>query len=301
MNERAELHKVLKDLLQKFDLICRSHNLTYCVCGGTLLGAIRHKGFIPWDDDIDVVMPREDYNKLIELPLETFQAPYFFQSPVTDNGFQKGFCRLRNSNTTAISIIDAAFQCNQGVFIDIFPLDAIPDDDKNNKRLMRKLSLWVKLLHFSGRYNGGVGTLGLDKIVYRISYYLLCPLFKCRLLTTKQIFECFNKIASRYNDIPTKRVGIICCFFAQERFMFERSDYEQGYEDIPFEDIIVRVPIAYDSILKKMYGDYMVPKKEPSCHGDIIFEGSIPYREYIEEHSNELRRLWLEDRMLKNR
>ena len=117
------------DLLEKLQDVCARHGLRYFACGGTLLGAIRHKGFIPWDDDIDVVMFREDYEKLLEIaPLE-FTEPYFFQTAFNDQKYSRGHAQLRNSNTTAILHTEkGCYTFNQGIFLDIFPLDAVPDD-----------------------------------------------------------------------------------------------------------------------------------------------------------------------------
>ena len=101
--EMKKLWAVELDLLAEFDRVCRKHGLTYFVDSGTLLGAVRHKGFIPWDDDIDVAMFREDYRKLPRIAAQEFQHPYFFQTPFTDPGLVMGGSRLRNSDTTLIS------------------------------------------------------------------------------------------------------------------------------------------------------------------------------------------------------
>lgn len=295
MDDKKKLFETLTDLLYQFDKVCKDNDLTYSIFAGTLLGAIRHKGIIPWDDDVDVVMPRKDYEKLLRLPESTFSFPYFLQSPLTDKGFHKGIARLRNSNTTEISIIDAAFDCNHGAFIDIFPMDAVPDDGSLFKQQVKELLLQVKLLHFAGRYNGGVGALGLSG-KKKIFYYALLPLYKTGVLTTEKIFKKYNGIASRYENDNTKRVGTICFSFDWERFIYERRDYEAGYMEMPFENIMVEAPKNYDSILTKSYKDYMTPIKAPSCHGETIFDMDTPYQEYVKENKDKLVALWLSAR-----
>ena len=125
--EMKKVWAVELDLLSEFQRVCKLHDLKYSVCGGTLLGAIRHKGFIPWDDDIDVMMMRDEYEKLCKLADE-FKHPYFFQTEETDPGSLRGHAQLRNSETTGILKRELKFKrpFNQGVFIDIFPLDNCP-------------------------------------------------------------------------------------------------------------------------------------------------------------------------------
>lgn len=295
MDNKKALFSVLKDLLFQFDSVCRENGLTYSIFAGTLIGAVRHKGFIPWDDDIDVVMPRKDYDKLLSLPDTTFKFPYFLQTPITDHGYHKGIIRLRNSNTTEISIIDAAFDCNHGAFIDIFPLDAVTDDKNAFRRQVKELQWQVKLLHFAGRYNSGVGSLGLSSKM-KVAYYCLLPLYKAGILTTYKIFKKYNAIAARYDAINTARVGTICFSFDGERFIYERKDYEVGYIDIVFEDLVVKAPLNYDSILTQSYKDYMTPVKAPSCHGETIFDMNTPYKKYVKENKEKLISLWLSAR-----
>ena len=117
-----ELQQKELDLLKEFVKFCELHNLTYFLIGGTLLGAIRHLGFIPWDDDIDVGMPRPDYDRFCELAEKHFVGDIFFQSYRSDKGYPYIFSKLRNSNTTFIEKIYRHVPMNHGVYIDIFPL-----------------------------------------------------------------------------------------------------------------------------------------------------------------------------------
>ena len=115
------------DLLAEFDKVCKQYHLHYFVAFGSLLGIIRHKGFIPWDDDLDVSMLREDYDRLIQLKDE-FKSPYFLQIPGGDYDYWFSFAKLRNNNTASVSRTFRYAHFNQGIGIDIFPLDnCIPE------------------------------------------------------------------------------------------------------------------------------------------------------------------------------
>lgn len=115
------------DLLEKFTSVCEKYNLRYFADAGTLIGAVRHQGFIPWDDDVDVVMPREDYDRLFEIAEKEFSYPYFFQTSLTENGFFRTHAQLRNSLTTGFIPYDRDKDINKGIFLDIFVLDGVAD------------------------------------------------------------------------------------------------------------------------------------------------------------------------------
>ena len=120
------LQDIELDILKQFINICNKENLQYYVVGGTLLGAVRHKGFIPWDDDIDVSMPRQDYEKFLTVAKKYLSEPYFLQTRITDKNTLFNYAKIRNSNTTFIEQSIKKLDMNHGVFIDIFPLDYYP-------------------------------------------------------------------------------------------------------------------------------------------------------------------------------
>ena len=122
--ERKEVWAIEIDLLMQLDAVCKKYGLKYCVGAGTMLGAVRHKGFIPWDDDIDVYMLREDYDKLLSVASE-FHYPYFLQNSYTEENLLRAYTKLRNGMTTGTTKRDRYRKMNHGIFIDIFPLDGI--------------------------------------------------------------------------------------------------------------------------------------------------------------------------------
>lgn len=125
-----KLWNVELGLLEEFERVCAKYNLKYYADGGTLLGAVRHKGFIPWDDDIDIQMMASDYKKLCEVANKEFREPFFFQSYVTEEIFPPWHAKLRDSRTTGCTEFEKILRpmWNKGIFLDIFPLYYVPDN-----------------------------------------------------------------------------------------------------------------------------------------------------------------------------
>ena len=140
--KRKQVWAVELDLLKKFDQVCRGNGIKYSLAGGTLLGCARDGQFIPWDDDIDVVMMRCDYDRLCDISFTEFTHPYFFQTEDTDPGSRRHHGQLRNSETTGMLTweFERGMSFNQGIFMDIFPLDAIPDDMEERRRFGKEIS-----------------------------------------------------------------------------------------------------------------------------------------------------------------
>ena len=292
-SEKQELFNKLLGLLIEFNRVCTKYNIKYFVFAGTMLGAIRHKGFIPWDDDVDIIMPRADYDRLktIVTKKKCFKEPYFFQNPVTDQGYPKGFCRLRNSNTTEIPYDDVAMNCNRGIFIDIFPLDILPNNKIKQKIMIKRLHTIRLIMNSYARYYSGFGTVGTTKMK-ALAYYCSLPLFKCGFITMKSLYSKYEKIASKYKNTDGKLAGTIVFSYDNPRFIFNRKWWESDTIWVNFESIKVPIPKEYDNLLKHSYGDYMTPVQEPTNHGDLLFSTTIPYEVFIKKNFNHLKRGW---------
>lgn len=126
------------ELTRKLLQVCKDHHLKIWADGGTLLGAVREKGYVPWDDDIDMIMPRGDYDKLLGLAAREFRPPFRFQSAYTEDKYPRAHAQLRMDGTTAILSADIFCKFHQGIFIDIFVLDGVPDTRREVRAVERE-------------------------------------------------------------------------------------------------------------------------------------------------------------------
>lgn len=268
------------DLLNELLNVCNKYGLSIYANGGTILGAVRHKGMIPWDDDIDMMMPRKDYEKLCSIALSEFKYPYFFQTEDTDPGSYRGHAQFRNSKTTAILESEYVYKrkMNQGIFIDIFPLDNVPDSIEDREKfknqaqkMRRKYNEYLLLslpYHFVFRKN--LVLLGLS-IVKR----LLIPHHKVSRMC-KVFYNRFVVFTKKYIDIPTK--SFLCIPFCTT--IYDKNDLAQPIY-MPFEILSIPVPFNYEKILEELYGDWHEFIIAPSMHGKVIFDTEKSYIEYL--------------------
>lgn len=259
------------DLLNEFIRVCEKHNLNYYLGYGSLLGAIRHHGFIPWDDDIDVLMFRKDFEKLCQIAPTAFKHPYFFQTPISEKGnnFFRTHPQLRNSLTTGSIKEDIHKNINRGIFIDIFILDNIPLEKIDEHRME------LNKIRGIGRF---ITSPSLDcafsKKIKRLLKYVLYNILGGPIWAYKK----FHQIASKYRDEE-------CDLVAFNGILYEDGSiwpkkYWEEYVMVDFEFLKVRVPKEYDKILTIRYGNYMTPDKVNfQYHGQLLLNPEKPYHE----------------------
>lgn len=267
-------------MLEKFIDVCERNNLNYFLDGGTLLGAVRHKGFIPWDDDIDVIMPRKDYDRLWEIADKEFSYPYFFQTTVSENGFFRTHAQLRNSETTGFIEIDGRKKdVNCGIFMDIFVLDNIPNGTIRKKIFKQKIAVRKKILAF--QYDRDYARQSLKG---KIFYKLVHAFFK--VVDFKKYYKRFDNLLARYKNRKTALVGDVTLKW-RPNVQWPREWYD-GYCYLDFEGMKVRAPLFYKEILSRQYGNFMklpddVGAMNGRCHGEVTFVPDVPYKQYFSE------------------
>lgn len=241
MDEKVK--QLLLKLLDKFVEVCEQNHLQYYLAGGSVIGAVRHKGFIPWDDDIDVHMPRADYEKLQLLPDSVLGDDMRLATWRKTKNYTYDFLKLELLNTTVIERLHPDYV--GGVFLDVFPLDYITDDKEQVKVFEKQYTRIVNRFIRCTITNDDECTSIWD---------LLCLRIERRLYNHRRWMEKWENLAIYYSKQPQKMS------FSHEYFYYKRGMEIEWFGDgalLDFEGRQVLVPSNYDAYLKHIFGDYM--------------------------------------------
>ena len=270
------------DLLSHLMQVCDKNGITFYADGGTILGAVRHKGFIPWDDDIDVMMLRKDYERLCEIAQDEFKHPYFFQTEYTDKGSLRGHAQLRNSTTTGILRDEYEYHppYNQGIFIDIFPVDNVPDDDSSFDKMVKRAMKYMLKSRRIAQYE--VGYKKPDSPIKAALKDFIRDSFKGMIgkLDYEKYYRRYEEICKGCNDRQTERVAKLFKFpFEKKRRLWKREWFDNAVY-LPFEMLEIPVPAGYKEILDTFYGDWHKYSIAPTTHSGVFFDTDISYEEF---------------------
>jgi lipopolysaccharide cholinephosphotransferase len=263
------------ELLEVLENICEKHNIKWYADGGTLLGAVRHKGFIPWDDDIDIQMLRPDYDRFLEACKEEVKEPYFLQWAGTEKNFQPWHAKLRDDRTTGSTRFETNCfpEWHRGIFIDIFPLDNVPDGKIARAFFFARLKTFRLLL------------LGFE-VPRSPEARKISKVFAKVVLGVLNKFTTHEKLSMKYlklvKSVPdtTKKVGVTAFRPGVEKYEWDRTLFDETIE-LPFENRTLPSPKNYDERLSVQYGDdYMTFKKGQAQHTTIFFDTDKSWREY---------------------
>lgn len=251
MIEHQEAQSIELDILIAFSEYCKSNGLRYFLAYGTLIGAVRHKGFIPWDNDVDVVMPRPDYEKLLSLVQEKPIAEHLH---ILDYRRERTFPYAKVVDTrTVCKEHFLVTEDNMGLYVDIFPLDGMPEDQKEQDRIFHKVNILSKL-YVLANYRFNTGSTPVIRLIKNILYPV------SRLVSSRWVCEKLNTLCAAYPYDESKLVANIV--------------WGEGKKDITpreflrplhgeFETYEVWIPAEYAEILTRYYGDYMqIPPEE---------------------------------------
>ena len=233
-------------ILKEFDDFCRKNELKYSLIYGTLIGAIRHNGFIPWDDDIDIAMPRKDFEFLCEnFPKDNI---FFLQNNKTENNYFYTFSKIRLKGTVFKEERLSKMKINHGIFIDVFPFDYVPADNKKAEKFDKMFRFYktiidTRVVKISTRH-------GINKIIafiFRILFFWI---------STQKAYNKLNKILKIVNTLEPKGIKNYYCMKQNEKKVFP-MDFFDGLIEHDFEKNSFKIIKGYDDFLRKIYGNYL--------------------------------------------
>ncbi len=274
--QMKEVWGVQLQMLEKLLEVCQKYGLQIWAASGTLLGCVRDKGYIPWDDDIDMVMMREDYNKLLKIGGEEFTHPFFLQSAYSEKvPYPRGHAQLRMDGTAMVLPIDIHLKFHQGIFIDIFVLDAVPSDEKElgsflkeARKAVTNISRWYSRLK-----------------VTKHPFQMMRDLFFTYTHDFSTEFAKYESTISKYKIEEDSEI-VKLCFLCTDEYVKSRKMPASLYTEtewLPFEHIMMPVPKGYDGVLTRLYGkEYMKPRKAPTSHGYLsALDVHRSYKDYL--------------------
>ncbi len=240
------------DMLVEFDRVCRKHNIEYVLFGGSLLGAVRHKGYIPWDDDADIGMLRNDYEKFKEYMNEMDSSICYFQDHETDQEYRWGYGKLRRTGSKYVRVGQEHLKCKTGIFVDIFPMDDIPQSligqilQDWHCYCLRKM-LWSEVAKYNEKGFWKIWFSLLSKIPVSVPFSQLRMYERKSKKNSKNRVRClaFPATGTLYKKNPiSKRYGMPKSWFTDRKeYIFEGKKLFSSRD--------------YDTVLKYIYGDYM--------------------------------------------
>lgn len=244
-----EIQNIELELLVKFDSICKENNLRYSLGGGTLLGAIRHKGFIPWDDDVDVMLPRPDYEKFVSICMKR-ETGFNLITYETVNGYNGLFAKIFDPETIIKDdFMEMTFET--GVNIDIFPIDGLGENESEALKIFKKTAwnrgmlvavLWKKF------FRSKTHSILVEPI--RFTMFILS-----RFANPKKILKKVDEENLKHPFEGSKYAGCVCGSYREKEIM--PTDTFEKYIEVDFEGEKLRAIANYDAYLTKHYGDYM--------------------------------------------
>lgn len=254
-----EIKKLEFNILLEFDQLCQENNIIYYLCGGTLLGAIRHKGFIPWDDDIDVMLSRDEYNKLIDVLKKKDDRRKYRAIHLNNSNFP--FLKVFDLDTKIESVFPDESDMNH-VWIDVFPIDGLPDDAKKVERLYRGIKK-LRLALSTSSYK-----FEKTKNAFRtVGKILMYPLLK--IIGPQRWGKWLDRMAQAYKFDECEYIGgTVWGYGPQERL--KKEEWLEAV-NVEFEGKIFKAPRNWEEYLSNLYGNYMeLPPKEARINHSIV-------------------------------
>lgn len=247
IEDKKRIQNLELEILQEVDRICRRNGIQYTMGYGSLIGTIRHDGFIPWDDDIDICLLRKDYVKFKEICKRELSDRFFYQSNDTDSEYYLLYDKIRLNGTVFKESHLSSYNIHHGVYIDVFPIDYIPDN--SFKQVVQYICFHFFRSGLMSKYLVLEARGWKKKTIAAVLRILYC------LIPLSTLYRNANKVAIWYDESPQKRVmNFLTPYRLKE--IFSSNLYEE-YTEHKFENMNVEIVKQYDLFLKQIYGNYM--------------------------------------------
>lgn len=275
--ELKAVWKVLLDLLEILIHVCEKYGLHYALNGGSLLGAIRHRGFIPWDDDLDIQMPRKDFDRLIEVLPAELPTDVVLRTFENEPESAMAHLRLMNIGTTAIDIFFTNHKMcvAMGIHVDIEAIDGCPADEATRKRMIRKAGFIDGVVRH--KYLRGKQTLK-----GKLQHWVAVVLYQ--ILGRKRLFKWREDI---FRNVDFEKEGLGATMAATYGFAshsLRKAEWFREYRDLPFEYLTVKVPRGAEQVLSQIYGpDWRTPRRNAGFHNDMLIDAHRKYTDVLQE------------------
>ncbi len=271
------IQKVDLEILAEFDRICRRLGIGYFICGGTMLGSVRHNGFIPWDDDIDVGMLRADYNRFLKEGGKYLSERFFLQTRESDPKIPYLFSKIRVNKTEYITEYNDGRDFHKGICLDLFPFDYVPNDLKKRKQFVDEVleksaaHNLISNMCIPEPKNQGAPR-NFEDFRFRAERKLRRWYYRRKSLKRSQ--EAYLKVATRYND-RHEELGLHTVASFVPSYTFIRLDDLLPYKEITFEGVPTKVPQKPEVFLTMQYGDFMQPPLKHQQVGHPLIRWSV--------------------------
>ena len=249
------LQKAQVDILKDFIRVCDKYQLDYFMLGGTGIGVVRHKGFIPWDDDIDVAMPRKDYDRFMNVMERELGEKYKVLTPLRDKRYACNVTHFQKKGTKFVPYVSKNMKCDLCIDIDIFPLDHMPDDKKKRKQQLKRTWLLNKLIFLCGTGKPIIPLKGIKKVIARFICEGVHYALKIAHISPDFLYKLLVKECTRYNNQDTYYMNAFEVTMSDRAYISKDELYP--LVEMPFEDLMVKMPNQYDVYLRRLFGDYM--------------------------------------------
>lgn len=250
-----QIQKVILMIAEEVTNICDKNNIEYSLDGGSLLGAVRHQGFIPWDDDFDIVIPRDQYHKFLQVAQKELPSNYFLQTEDNTPGYAFAFCKVLLNGTVLEETFSKTADVHHGIFVDIFPIDNLPDNKFIRKIYLLQNSILKNLIWVKCGYGKLTHTKSFKYHIYKImgSAFNIKTLKKMR----KNVLRRCNRKKGKL------------CFTADYPQPYRKWIWYKKFSNYKFENTKFKGLTDYEDYLTTIYGDYMKlpPLEERQVHG----------------------------------